>query len=255
VGEGTPCQPRSYRAGEQRFAFERGVSVYPKRLATGLDVRLMTEVSGISLAGGEIAITTVDGKRFVSPTMVLTMPAPQVRSFLAPLRAAAPELSAPLALLRQMSTVCSLTTIAGFDAGQPPWDVLYPEDTRILQLVSHDSAKRGSSDPLVLVAQALPAWSRAHAEDSPAVISRAMLEELSRLAGEWARNPAWVQTHRWMHARPAGGSLSGPMLIELPGGARIGLAGDAFSVAGGVQGAWASGRALARRLEPGRLDE
>jgi renalase len=57
-----------------------------------------------------------------------------------------------------------------------------------------------------------------------------------------------VQTHVWKHARVvAGTELAQPVIIRMDGGAVLGIAGDGFHAAGGVEGAYLSGLALAAR--------
>jgi hypothetical protein len=61
-----------------------------------------------------------------------------------------------------------------------------------------------------------------------------------------------MQTHRWLHAHTdAGSALAGPMILPLPGGGRLALAGEAFAPGAGVEAAWRSGRMLAARLLSG----
>jgi predicted NAD/FAD-dependent oxidoreductase len=99
------------------------------------------------------------------------------------------------------------------------------------------------------VLQALPGWSREQWDCPEVEWSAAMLEDAGRIAGAWITSPQIVQMHRWRYARVGGGGdLTGPMLVELPEGARLGLAGDGFSPGGGVQAAWRSGHELARRI-------
>lgn len=154
-------------------------------------------------------------------------------------------------MLRMMSTVPCLTMLAGYpqEAPAPPWDVSYPEDSPVLQLLSHDSAKRAEPRFHCLVYQARPRWSRDHLEEPPEAWGAEILKEAGRRLGPWAARPAWVQAHRWRYARlEAGNELAGPVLCELDGGVRLGLAGELFSPGGGVEAAWASGRRLARRI-------
>ena len=83
-----------------------------------------------------------------------------------------------------------------------------------------------------------------------------MLEEAARLIGPWASRPEWHQSHRWRHARvDRGAELAGPMLLRLPGGGHLGLAGEIFAPGGGVEAAWTSGRRLARRILSERSHE
>jgi hypothetical protein len=161
------------------------------------------------------------------------------------------ELVAVRRLLSTLGTVPSLTLLAGYlpRSGAPEWDVAYPEDSEILQLVSHDSAKRPDSDATALVMQARPAWSRRNGDQPVESWSAAILAETERLLGRWAGAPSWTQSHHWRYARlDAGAELAAPIVLPLGGGARLGLAGEVFSPGGGVQGAFVSGRRLAHRL-------
>jgi hypothetical protein len=129
----------------------------------------------------------------------------------------------------------------------PAWDVCYPDGSPVLQVLSHESAKRSAPPYRALVYQAHPRWSHEHLGD-PRWID-AMLAEAARLLGRWAGEPTLVQGHRWRFARTdRGAELSGPLCLGLPGGARLGLTGELFAPGGGLAGAFASGARLAARL-------
>ena len=88
-----------------------------------------------------------------------------------------------------------------------------------------------------------------HLEDPPAGWTRALLDEAAARYGAWIAGPEQVQSHVWRRARVAEGTeLAQPLAVTLAGGARLGLCGDGFHDAGGLEGAWHSGRALAARL-------
>jgi predicted NAD/FAD-dependent oxidoreductase len=100
---------------------------------------------------------------------------------------------------------------------------------------------------VTLVIQAHARWSRAHLDDPDA--PRLLLEEAGKLLGPWAARPEVFEAHRWSYARnDRSAELAGPMLIDLPGGGRLGICGDRFAPGSGVEAAWRSGRALAARL-------
>jgi predicted NAD/FAD-dependent oxidoreductase len=134
-------------------------------------------------------------------------------------------------------------------AASPEWDICYPETSRLLQLAVNDSAKREQPRELVIVYQALPAWSKSKLDSSSEEWTGALLAEAGHLFGDWAARPEWSEAHVWRYARADHGSeFISPVLFELEGGARLGLAGEAFGRGGGVQAAWSSGRRLAKRL-------
>jgi predicted NAD/FAD-dependent oxidoreductase len=91
-------------------------------------------------------------------------------------------------------------------------------------------------------------FSRRRLDQDPATWTRAILAEAARLFGEWAEEPSFTQAHRWRFGRANAFPLSSPLLLRFSGGAALGLAGECFHPALGVEGAFLSGRALARRL-------
>jgi len=250
-GSGRPCEPRAFVAGERRLAFKEGMTVFPKRLARDVEVRLRAEVVGLRLSGGTIRTECEDGTSLDARDVVLAVPAPQCAALLDPLSEASPDLVAMGYLLRAAANVRCLTTVAGYrlDVAVPGWDLTHPEDSSILQTISHDSTKRETPAWTVLVLQAHAAWSLESWNRPTPAWSGDMLSEAARLLGAWAARPAWTSTHRWRYARARGsGELSGPALVHLGRGTRIGLAGEIFSPGGGVQAAWRSGVELGRRI-------
>jgi hypothetical protein len=253
-GSGIPCRRDAFADGEVRLAYREGITAFPKSLARGLDVRLGVSVEAVAAEGAGVRVRVQgdpDGLR--ARAVVLALPVEQTALFLEP-ASAGPEAIAARYLLRATASVPSLTCIAGYPgtAPEPDWDLWLPEESAVLHLVSHDSTKRAGPAQRVLVFQARPMWSRARLEDSADAWAAELLAEAGRLVGAWAGEPAWTETHRWRWARiDRGDELAAPMKIPLAGGGILGLAGEYFAPGGGVEAAWLSGRALARRL----LDE
>jgi predicted NAD/FAD-dependent oxidoreductase len=250
-GEGHPCQPRAFARDERRLAFAGGVNVFPRYLANGLDVRLETTVTGMRPDGAALRFFTARSGEFRAPVAVVALPAPQALRLVEPFAEEEPAMRPGRALLGLVGSSACLTVMAGYDreASEADWDVCYPEGSGSIQTICHDSAKRVRPSQRVVVLQALPAWSRRRIEDPPDAWSRDLLRDAASLIGDWAAQPAWSQAHRWRFARVDHGSeFTAPPVFEVPGGARIGLAGEAFSPGGGVQAAWTSGRAVARSI-------
>jgi predicted NAD/FAD-dependent oxidoreductase len=162
-----------------------------------------------------------------------------------------PEVAGLVALLKMFTSVPSLTLLAVYapETPAPDWDILYPEASEALQLVSHDSRKRTDPRHLALVLQGRPRWSRERLDEPVEAWSGALLAAAAEAAGAWLLQPLWTSPHRWLYARvDRGNELARPLLTHLPGGPRLGLAGDVFAPGGGVQAAWLSGSALAQRF-------
>jgi renalase len=248
-GAGRPCQPEAFGPGERRLAFAEGNSTFPKHLARGLDVRSGARVISFSVDGGAVHLELEGGAAETAPTVILALAAEQVLALLHASAAAAPALDTARALLEMLRSQPCLTVVAGYPltVPAPGWDICYPEGSRVLQLLAHDSAKRPSPAYRALVYQAHPRWSREHFADEH--WPEAMIAEAARLVGRWAAEPSFRHAHRWRHARTdLGAELSAPLLLALPGGARLGIAGELFSPGGGVEAAWLSGGRLARRI-------
>lgn len=250
-GSGPPCQPAAFDPGARRWAFAEGVSAFPKHLARGLEIRLGAAVQQLAPEPGAIAVRLDDGTALRARTVVLALALEQTRRMLEAVAPPAAPLLGVGRLLGMMASVPCLTLLAGYppEAPEPPWDLWYPEDSEVLQLVSHDSSKRPGPRQTCLVLQARSRWSRRRIEQPEVEWSAEVLEEAGRRLGAWAARPAWTQPHRWRYARlEAGDELAAPIVISLDGGARLGLAGDLFAPGGGIEAAWLSGRRLAARL-------
>jgi predicted NAD/FAD-dependent oxidoreductase len=250
LGTGRPCQPEAYRPGERRLAIADGVSAFPKHLGAGLDVRCEARVEALDLGGSRPRVRLEGGAVEEAPVVVLAV-APEQALRLLP-GEAVPAVASVRALLAMARSDPSLSLAALYPAEVPvpAWHVWHPEASAVLQIASHDSGKRTSPRFLALVYQAHPRWSREHLDD-PAWPDR-VLDEAGRLLGEWARTPVARHAHRWRYARTArSDELTAPILARLPGGGRLGFCGDRFARGGGVEAAWLSGRALARRILAG----
>jgi len=251
AGDGPPCSPQAFRERERRWAYASGVSVFPKTLARGLDIRLGTEVAAIGDERNGATIIAAEGGRTRFSTVVLALPAETARGLTEPHAPGSRDLRSVTALLRLVGSQSCLTAICGYPGGgsAPPWEVCYPADSASVQMISHDSSKRRRARFTVLVIQGKPCWSRVRLDDPESSWGAELIAEAARIAGPWAAVPAWVQFHRWRFARSDRGSeLSRPVKVHLPGGGRLVVTGEAFAPGGGIEAAWTAGRAAARRV-------
>jgi len=251
-GNGSPCQPESLHLPVQRLAMRSGLRSFPQQLAEGLDIRLETEVAAIRVRPYGFELVDRTGTVWRCRDLVLALALEQSRNLLETLPDSL-EIRGIQALLGLFSSLPCCTLILGYplETPAPPWDILYPGESGMLQLVAHDSAKREAPRFLTLVAQARPKWSRLAltSDVEPEAWPEAILDELAHLLGPWAARPLWQYPHRWRHARAdAVSELAQPVQVAFPEGQRLGLAGEIFSPGGGVQAAWSSGTRMAARL-------
>lgn len=259
-GVGAPCQPDALQAHQTRFTYEVGLSAFPRHLAAGLTVQLVTTVVAVETAPQTLLVRTSDDAVLEARDVVIALPVEQGLQLLTGLSATvAPasldhrQVAGACAVLGLCRSVPCLTLVAGYDdvdAGVP-WDVQYPDTTDCLQLIANDTSKRGAgaAGPRVLVFQARPRWSRLRMDLPEAVWTAELLVEAAARLGAWAGSPRFTHAHRWRYARVERGTeLQQPLRLTLAGGQRVGIAGDVFAPGGGVQAAWLSGTRLAHRL-------
>jgi len=249
-GSGPPCQPGALEGFNRRFSFAEGLNAFATHLAAGLDIRHQTTVARIRAADAGFEVTAADGTVFRARDLVLALALEETRALLETLPDA-PGLAGVRAMLGMFFSLPSLTVIAGYpiDGPAPPWDLLYPDQSEVLQLIAHDSAKRRDPRFLTLVCQARPRWSRARLDQPMVDWSPELVEAAGAVLGPWALRPLWTFPHRWRHARvDRSCELAGPVHVTLDRGQRLGLAGDVFAPGGGVQAAWLSGSRLTAAL-------
>lgn len=249
-GEGAPCHPHGLRDRDRRLAFAGGATAFAKHLARDLPLRLEARVSGLRRVDGAVELAFDDGATLRAETVALTPPAEQTLALLEGLAEGSSAVRGISAWLGTVASEPALALVARYpeEVVLPPWDVWHPEGDPVLQLVAVDSRKRGDGAAPTLVLQTRRAWSRARLEVPTDAWAAELLGEAAARLGAWAGRPAATHAHRWRYARADRSALwSGPVAVDLPGGARLGLAGDLFGPGGGVEGAWLSGRALAAR--------
>ena len=251
-GDGLPCRPEAFEDQVHRLAFAEGVSRFPKHLARGLDVRLQATVAKLQPVSGSWELTLEVGGTLRAKAVALALPAPSAIALLQAAGPVAPEVAGVLPLVGLVRLLPCLTVIARYPstAPVPAWEASFPRASAVLHTLLHDSSKRAAPAALTLVLQARPAWSRAHLSDPAESWTRAMLDEAASLHGDWISRPEAVQSHLWRKARVDPGSeLAAPVAVRLATGEFLGFAGDGFDAAGGLEGAYLSGIALAERFD------
>lgn len=249
-GTGTPCQPQAFDPQTWRVGLTGGVADFATWLGHGLEARQRTRVLGLEVRDGCFALKLEDGQVLEEQTVALTLPAPQVTALLEPLAEGCDEVQALIKLLYRVSALPCLTLLAGYDRPtERDWHMALPGAGNPIHTLINDSSKRQGDAKQVLVIQGDPAFSGLRLEDPPESWGPQLLAAAADELGDWVLTPTWQQHHRWRYARVSRENLLQlPVLLRWPGGARLGLCGEAFNPAGGVEGAYLSGRELARRM-------
>jgi len=253
-GPGTPCQPQGFRPGSRRLALAKGVAAFPALLAAGQPVELEVELTGLALGDDHLELRLGDGGIRRARRVVLTCPAPATAALLATLeQGGGREIQALIRVLQGVHVLPCLTMIAGYDEhpAEQGWNLLLPDHDSPIHSLINESSKRPGAPGTVLVIQGRPGFSRQTLQEQQVqqAWGQVLLDAAASQLGSWVSQPTWRHHHVWSEARvQRGDELSHPVLQRWSGGATLGLCGEAFHPAGGVEGAYLSGRELARRM-------
>lgn len=251
-GRGKPCQPSAFLPGSLRWAFGSGMGALTGQLARDLDLRLGFQAHRILRNQASWTVISQEGEEEEGSLLVLAMAPEQTRELLRTLpEDTLKDLGSPQALLELFSTVPSLTLRVRWKPEaletKPRWDVLYPEDSQQILLISRESSKRPSpSGTENFVIQARPSWSGERVSRDKGPWTRELLEA-TRPYLKASGAPIEVEAHRWKHARLEPGQHLARSWISrsVPS---LAMTGELFHPAGGLEGAWLAGKALAENL-------
>ncbi len=232
------CSVRDGRVEFPRFVGTPAMTAPARLIAEGLNVRLQSAIAGIEPEGQGFRLRTAEGVVLEEcfDSVALAVPAPQVVPLL---EALSPDMAALAAAARMQACWAVMLTLAqrpdiDFDAAfvnQGP-----------LSWVARNGSKPERNGGETWLLHASPDWSEANLEASPEAVTHELLEAFVKLGAKVV--PEASSTHRWRYAftesAVAGGCVWDPVR-------RIGLCGDWLN-GGRVEGAWLSGRALARQM-------
>lgn len=231
--------------GPVRYAAAGGLRALVEDLADGLDVRhphvtrAVRPLDGGAVGGGGGGVgggVDVDGER--ADAVVLAMPDQQARALLP--AGIADELFAG----RDWGWDASVVVYAAWrQRWWPELDGVFVQSSDVLSWVADDGRRRGDGAP-VLVAHTTPEKAARHL-DAPDGAIPDVLASLGRVMGRDIPEPLWAQAMRWRLAKPRR-EHPAPDYALHPSG--IGVCGDDWGARSRVEGAWASGTKLGRRL-------
>ncbi|SEN92177.1 hypothetical protein SAMN05216227_10326 [Pseudorhodobacter antarcticus] len=170
-----------------------GMSALPKALGAGLDIRQNAQVLRLVPDAGGWLLHLADGT-LRAASVVVTVPAPQV----AALMGADHPLVARLGAVQ----IAPCLTLMAAVAGRAPFITRKDTDDP-LAWIAQDSAKPGRPQKhgALWVAQASEAFSAAHLEDDPTMLTACMLPLLCDRLSISAATVTHASTHRWRYAR------------------------------------------------------
>jgi hypothetical protein len=223
--------------GHPRYCCPAGMSELPKRLASGLDVRLADGVVSLERVEGGFMACTESGQRVVGKHLVLNLPPEQLLSLAHPLLAL--EVVARLEAV-PMEPRWAAMFVLSYDI-DVTWLAMELEGHPVLSWLARDHTKRGPGSTPTLIAHAEAAWTRECLEATPDTALRSLAEAVESLV----RPVRFLQSHahRWRYAKTTH-SLGTPFLEAGDG---VWACGD-WCVGGRVEGALESGWLLAEHL-------
>ena len=213
-----------------------GMAALAAAMTAGLDVRQSVTVAGLDRADGAWRLRTADETLPGDFDVVaLTPPPPQTAALLG---------SHPLAAQVRVARMAPCWSVmAAWDGPLAvDWDAAFVNEGP-LGWVARDGSKPRRPHPHAWVLHASPDWSTAHLEAAPEDVSAELLEAFAVVAGPLPP-PTHLHAHRWRYASVSE-TLEARSLWDADSG--VGVAGD-YCRGPRVEGAWLSGRDLARRI-------
>ncbi|WP_045362321.1 NAD(P)/FAD-dependent oxidoreductase [Mycoavidus cysteinexigens] len=202
-----------------------------------VQVRLQTTVQALETSASGWSLTSAEHASHATRyrAVLLAVPAPQAVPLLTPVAPDGAALAAS-ALMRG----CWAVMVRCIAPVSLPCDGVFI-NSGPLRWLARDSNKPGRTGPETWLLHASPEWSEAHIEDDAASVTTALLRAFAALGGP---DPATVHAtaHRWRYADTEPPLTAGCWWNASLG---LGLCGD-WLHGGKVEGAWLSGRALAR---------
>lgn len=240
VFEGGRLRPRHRAVSETRYVGVPTSRALLSGLAVGLDVRSGVEVARIEARSGSgYRLWDRAGNDLGTyPRVVITAPAPQAVRLL---RGVAPTLSEAAENVRFLPTWAVLVSLP--EPLDLPYGGVFINEGPLSWLAREGSKpNRGSEERLVLHASS--AWSLAHLEHDPEVVTTHLVAALGTVLGGAELRPRSAVAHRWRFARPE--ETEETRTILSAHGGTLSCGGDWSGGGGRVEAAWGAGQSLAR---------
>lgn len=220
-----------------------------RALLAGVPLSLSCPVDALRRGAGGWSVAIGGGLRAEGfSDVVVAIPPRQAAPLLQPHRPGWAQRAQALS----MSSVWTLMGVTADAGAAPGWDLAWPPEGALSWIVRNDAKPRRERVPgqIHWVVHATGFWSRTHLETPAAEVQALLQEALAQWLGQ---SLTWhhAAVHRWRYASvaPVDGSVPDGLEGRCWWDASLGLGvcGDALGGAG-VEGAWASARALAAAI-------
>lgn len=212
--DGTVSDPRP--DGHPRYVPPEGMSTLGKTLAHGLDVQPGVTVTGLGRHADVWHVSDASGVVARARTVLLNVPAPQLRPLLAGLDVPVPDVA--------FAPAWAAGVVLNADI-QADWPALELRGHPTLEWIAREHTRRPAGHPPALMLHATPEWSRANLERTPDEVLPELLDAAREVLGELP-DIATAFAHRWRYATPerrAAGAGHWDAAL------RVGLCGDGFT--------------------------
>lgn len=232
--------------GYPRYCAEGGMSTIAKLLGATADVECGVELRSVAGFDSLLSLTTEDGRRWESDSVILTPPVPQSLALCENGWLPLPEEAE--ASLRAVTYVPCFALLVTLDR---PSGIPYPgglqltvDDDDIFSFVGDNLAKDISEVPAVTF-HTNDSFSLTHFDDNADTLRTYLLDAAQHYLGE--AKVVNAELKRWKFARPVAGHHSLCLPVEPLPGTTLVFAGDAFGAAK-MEGAALSGLAAAEAI-------
>jgi len=230
------------------FTATDGMNSIGKYLSRWVDVKNSERVGGLTHIGENRRkkrswmINLQSRETFGADAVIIATPAPQAYGIL---NTTTDEVST-LKMIRDIDEVFynpSYSLMLGYGNSEiPDWDGIHCKNSSI-RFISNEASKHDGDKDCRLVVHSTDVFARKHRHSDEETVKKALLSELSEIAGGWTVTPEWSQLHFWRFSQPAK-SLKRPYfemeIEETP----LALIGDYFE-GSDIDAAYRSGYKLA----------
>ena len=217
-----------------------GMNAPVRYMGLQANVRWGTRVERIDRDAGNWSLHTAD-RTHKFDAVIVAVPAEQAKDLL---HGTAPELAA---IPAQVTSAPCWALMAAFEARLDIGQDCLPDPSDAIAWAARNSAKPERSGEETWTIHASAEWSNKHLEFPQDKACTMILDEFFEATGAAPCTPVHLAAHRWRYALPKVRSTE-PAVWDRD--KLIGLCGD-YLVSPTVEGAWVSGRTLARKMMAG----